>query len=350
MNNDAQDAASSAVPDATPSFAEYEAAQNAQDRGITPEPTPKIDAPAESSPAAQAEPGASTEVKPEAASEAAKPRKTGEDRKRELEAEINDTLKRRAQIRDEIAREEARLQSLRQPPQETRPTPASEPAPAQATFPEDYDSFLAIDGNGEKSYETYIRELARFESDQRWAAKERETQDRKRQEHQQRVIGERDTKFIERLTAAGGKEFVQSCSPEVQGLTPFDRMPRGADGRTIDEPSGYNAIGTEIASSDVAPLLMRHFTDHPDDLHAMAKLPPDALFRAFGRLEARVGGTPAPAAPTPKTVSSAPPPPDTLGKRPASGADPVERAVASQDFGAYEREQNRRELAAGGRR
>jgi len=56
-------------------------------------------------------------------------------------------------------------------------------------------------------------------------------------------------------------------------------------------------------------------------------------------LEARLTPADAPAAstPPPKTITSAPDPPFSLGKKPATDADPEKAAVATGDYTAYER-------------
>jgi hypothetical protein len=301
------------------------------------------------------EQAASTEVKEPPASEpGAKPRKTAEDRKRELAAEIDDGLKRRAAIREEIAREEARLQSLRNPQQEKREdTPASPPAPAAEKFPS-YDAWLEKNADG--SYEDYIDERAEFRVEQRWAAKEREAQERAEHEKRAQTVQARDTQFSERLNKAieAEPDFLEKCSPDVLELRPFEYLTREADGRLRDPQTGKfvlpgrAAVASEVLASDVAPQLMRHFSDHPEELQKLERLHPDALYKAFGALEYRLregAAKPAPAAPPRKTVTDAPDPGTTLGRRPAAAADEVASAVSRGDFASYEQQANRRDLA-----
>jgi hypothetical protein len=102
----------------------------------------------------------------------------------------------------------------------------------------------------------------------------------------------------------------------------------------------------------VAPQLMRHFSDHPEDLQRLSRLAPRELLREMGKLEATIekpASAPAPPAAPPKTVTDAPAPPPTLGSRPAVPNDDAEGAVARGDFKAYEEAANRREVGALGK-
>lgn len=345
MTPDAQPAASSAAPTpaAPPSFADYQAQADARDRGVTPEPQ-TADQPADPASAQPEDQAASTEAKP-AASEAAKPRKTAEDRKRELAADIDNDLKRRARIRDEIAREEARLQALRQPPsQETRPTPASEPAPAD-DFP-DYDSFIGLPGNEDKSYETYIRELARHEADQRYEARKREESEKAAREQETKSRDERIAKLTEQITAEGGDEFLESLAPEVRQLRPSWAI-RDEKGQWTEQPNGYHALTDRIYASPVGAQLLRHFSDNTADLHRIAKLHPEEFYPALAEIE--VGLKSASKAKAglvqPPPVTTAPDPGTTLGRRPAQPADEITSAVNRNDYASFEAAQNKRDRA-----
>lgn len=337
MNTDAQPAAPSAAPVPTPSFADFEAAQNALDRGAQPKETAAP--PADPAPAQPEEQAASTDATPEP-SEAPKPPKKG------AESRIQELLRDRSQDRDRIARLEAQIEALRTPQPKPDATPA--PSPAPATFPS-YETWIQEQPDG--TYEDYLDARADFrvaqavkaDREQRDAeARTRETQERHQRATQSAT--ERESKFAKRLKDAGinGEDLHE----ELDHLRPSHRLRDPESGQFTAKPSGYNALADQLLESDVAPQIMRHFSDHPEDMHRIARLMPLALMREFARLELRFTTDDKPAATPPKTVTSAPPPPDTLGKRPAASGDPLESAVGRRDFRAFEAESNQRDIAA----
>lgn len=310
--------------------------------------TASTDAPAASSAATPAEQAASTEVTDPPASEPGKPRKTAEDRKRELAADVEAGLKRRADLRAEIAAEEARLAALRTPPSKSDALPAS--SPATAAFPS-YDDYRVE--HPEAQYEDYLDARSDFRAEQRFAALEAQKAQTQERQTRQQSIAQRDAKFKERVDAAAkaDPEFFQNLSPDVGQLFPISDLTREQDpqtgrftGRFVDprnrqvvpgDQLGYFGIADELLSSDLAPQLMRHFTDHPEDLHRIAKLEPRELLKEMGKLEARLSEA-KPATPAPKLVTDAPAA-TTLGKSPTTPADPVKAAVANGDFSSFRR-------------
>lgn len=346
LSTDAQPAASSAAPIAPPSFAAYEAEQNARDRGVEPEkiapaiePEPTIAAqPAESAPAQPEEQAASTEVKPEGASETPKPPKNAETRVQEL-------LRERSNDRTRIARLEAQIAELSQSRQVPDVKAAPSPAPAGDTFP-DYERYVAQ--HPDASYEAYTDARVAFSVERALKADREQRQREEASQRASRTAQERETKYQQRLKDAG---ITGDDLPEhLDLLVPAHYLPRDEQGRFTKRPSGYNALGDLVLDSDAAPQFVRHFADHPEDMHRIAGLLPRDLMLEFARLETRLSQPASPAAPPPKTVTSAPPPPDSLGRRPAAASDPIEAAVGRKDFRAYEAESNRRDLAARGRR
>lgn len=361
MEHDAQPAAPSAAPAPPPpvSFAQFEAERLSADRGLAPtEPAKPSTPPADSSPAAPDDQAASTE-----ATETAPASETGQPRKRNADTRVQELLAERARERERAERAEqelAELRSGRQPKQEQRPEPESRPAPATAkpaAFPS-YDDYLTE--HPDVSYEDYIdaRTEHRFNALQQQQAEQRARETRETEYTQS--IKARDEQSSERLKtyiesdpelvklppAERAKAFFEGISDEVKSLRPFDAI-RDAKGQWTEQPTAKHAVAEALLKSDVAPQLMRHFTDHPEDLANLYKLKePDDLFRAFGKLEERIQrGASKPAAP--RTVVTAAPDPGTiLGTRPAAPADPEKAALARGDFRAFEAERIKRDLAA----
>jgi len=301
--------------------------------------------PAESSPAEPVEQAVSTETSA-AASEAAKPRKTGEDRAVELKAEIQELLKQRAALRAETAPR----------PQVPRPAPASEPAPVAKEFPT-YEEFTAVQGQEFVPYEQYLREQAKYVARQEWeslkAEEFRHTEStRAAQDRQVRILS-----FNERMTAAkeSDPEFDKSISDDVAQLPTLDAVVRDekglrhrGNGRYVKP--GYVGLAEGLLASDVAPQLMRHFSANPEQLHKLANLLTDqqkaALARLEGRIEAGLEKTKEPVQSVRKTVTDAPPPPTTLGGRSANPADPADAAVAANDVAAFRAARDRERIAS----
>ena len=188
----------------------------------------------------------------------------------------------------------------------------------------------------------------------------REHADRDRQTQAQTEFTQaqetRINSFVGQLNEAraADPEFVNKLSETVKNdLKPFNALKPGEAAGPI------NIIGEQVYDSPVAPQLLRHFSDHPDDLTrittipaSLMTLPPAMRTRAhiqwmvkqFGILEHSF--EPAAAAPPqPKTLTDAPAPAAVLGTRSAEASDPKVTAIKRGDTSAY-RELKRQERAA----
>lgn len=106
-------------------------------------------------------------------------------------------------------------------------------------------------------------------------------------------------------------------------------------------------LAEHVLKSEAVGDLLTHFSTPAGqrEWQSLVSLNPFDLLVAFGRIESRFDPA-KPSAPAPKTVSTAPAPPMTLGTRTADTADPLEAAIKRKDTSAYIREANKRELAA----
>lgn len=285
-------------------------------------PAPRSDA--DSTPAEPVAQAASTDAPavPEAASEPAAPAK------KNAETRIQELLAERKALQQQL--EEARRASA--PPSPApgpdAPPAASSPAP-DADFPK-FDAWAQSPDNEGKDYDDYTRALARHE----WAQAQQ-------QQEQQRTVQQRTSAYVERIKAANLD--TSTLHPDVLALQPIDVLPPGA-------PVGpLNAVAQEIMLSEHAPALLRHFSEHPEELQALADAMPAVVFRTMGRLEALVSSrAPAiPASPVP-AVSKAPPPPSTVGQVPSVPVDDAEAALARGDIGAYKSAMTRKDKARAG--
>ncbi len=297
-----------------------------------------------SSPDAPAKPASdATSAAPSAASPG-KPEKRTDPRA--TENRVPELLAERAQLRAENDAIRRRLEALERPATRTDATPAaSSPASAQAGLdPNDpepkLEDFEADPTKYPDPYTAHQRALARWEARNEFRTLKAEEQTRVAKEHREQVKTERFTTFRKTIDGAGGQPFLESLSEEVRSLRPFDSLDLDTE-----EPNGLNAVAQQFLVSPVAPALMRHFSDHPEELRRFAGLHPTTFFLEMGKLEERLG-KPKAAATAPKTTTSAPAPPTVLGGRPTEPADELEGAVAADDVAAYKAAKQRQRAAS----
>lgn len=219
----------------------------------------------------------------------------------------------------------------------TPPSPdASSPAPAPSTEA-DYKRYLAMPDAPKldkfESIEEHSAAMSFFIAKKMIAEDRDASQRTERQTHAQLSLQQRDQQFNDRLKTAkdADPDFITKLSPEVRGLKTRDDL-----GPT-DKPGPLNDVADFILRSEVPAQLMRHFTDHPEDLQRFASLAnPAAVSFEMGKLHARLTTTELPKSPLPKTITEAPDPATTLGTKPAApSASDEDNAVAAGDFGAF---------------
>lgn len=243
-----------------------------------------------------------------------KPKGKGvEARNVQLDAEIRDLqdkLKLRAQLREEVAR---------------LVTPPTPPAPARQdpTGPPNPDTFTY--GTADPAY---IDALADFKVEQK--------------------LRQRDTEQAERAKATQlqteRQKLVQSWQSKVEAAR---QKHEDFDAVALYTPS-------EIPPGSIADVWILEAEAGADVLYALQKDPTErsrilalngieqltALVRLGDRL---TGTTPTPSKPP---VSAAPPPPPVLGTRPGPGPDEIEAALVGNDVRGYIAAQNKREFNA----
>lgn len=301
--------------------------------GEVPTPTP-----ADSAPAAPDDPGSSTE-ETAAASEAAPPETPASTKRPRGNADtrVQELLHERWERDQKIADLERRL---------TARETVTAPEPAAPTFetviakPDlsrpaltDTEFFTLFP---ERPYGDYSRYVARYEIAVGLAEREQATA---HQAWQGTVKAKADT-FLSRRQAAmeADPTFAERVLPTVGQAVPVEMLPAGST------YGPHNVAAQEIFESAVAPQLMLHFSEHPDEWQALLSLSPAAVVKAVAKVEARLD----PASPKPKTVTSAPPPPTTLGGKGKPPVDEVLEASARGDWRAYRDAMNRKELIAKG--
>lgn len=169
-------------------------------------------------------------------------------------------------------------------------------------------------------------------------------------------VKEMKAQTSERIQSAAA-EVRQSFTSYVERETAFKADHPDFDAKTLhirQQLVMTAPLSRAVVTSDVAPALILHFAEHPEDFQRIGALGMSDMagaLRAIGRLEATytTGEAPAAAEAQPKHVTSAPKPVTQLGTRSADAVDPVEGAIRRKDAGAYIRERNARDLAAAGK-
>lgn len=299
--------------------------------------SPSPESLAASTPAEPVEQAASTDATQQPASEPgvpeipAKPRKNAETRKEELNREIRDLLARRDAANREADEAIRRRDGARAPAEPDPPRPAvtaSSITPDITKEPLTEEEFFELEGASIGHYSLYLGRYAALEQD---ARREQTTQMRTRQDAFEKRVNEDVT-----VTP----DFLASIPRKLWHSARLDRLPADV------VPGPMNVVQQEIYESDHPGLLMRHFADHPEELDALERLTSQAaVVRAVAKIEAKIATPSAPVVQV-KTQSSAPPPPTTLGRRPALVSDELESAVKEGDFSRFKAEGNRRERAA----
>jgi hypothetical protein len=278
-------------------------------------PAPPADQPADPAPAAPASPAASTDATPSPASEPGKPSKGIKARSAEVQADIDQLqqqLRQRAALREQVAREDAPPPPPRQAPPraDARGAPEDDPPPDPDDvehYPDGIYDRQWMEDNARWHARAYVRELAQ----QHYA-----------QETERAVNAQWATK----VEAAKAKypdfeERALLAATDIEKDSPIDRW-------VLESPHGADVL--------------YHLQTTPGEVQRIAAMSIGQQHRELARLELRFdapGSTPTP-------VSTAPAPGRTLGGHQPAGGDAAERALASGDVEAYIREANARELAA----
>lgn len=294
------------------------------------------------------EPAASTdaqEAKPasEPGDTVSKSRGKGvKERNAELDAEIA-SLNEKLRLRSEIRRQ---LDAVDRAPQ-PKPDAKTDSSPAADTKAE-AARFRAMPDAPKlenfESYDDWAIEMASFVADKKLEAREARSREESKARHEEQQFtekakkaGERFQSYLEKNPAA--KERIR---PELMAIVPVSQMQPG------ERPGPHNFIAEQIFESDFTGELADHFSTDAgiQDFQRLMRLGPDQILREIGRLEARfVTQADASSTRSPKTISTAPDPAETLGKRPAQTADRLESALLTGDFSAYADEANRRDWA-----
>lgn len=326
MDTDAPVAESSPAPVAAPapSLETMSSADRAHWRltGEKPSSSSASDVVAESSPAPAGDQPASTDASNPVASEPTKG-KGVKARSAELDAEIaalNDRLKLRATLREELAR-------LDPPQKQDAPTaaPSTATAPSLAETLKNPDPRQPLMGD-EQFFATYPE--ASYGQYQVYATKHLLAEERLQQQ-QQAVQQQRAQVWSQSV------EAVRAEHPDYDTqLVALTQVP----------PTPASEALYEVLTESGNARLAYHLATNLAETQRIVRLSPAAALVELGKLDARLS---APAqTPSLKTTTSAPPPPPSILNRATAPADEVDAALASGDFRRYKELANARDIAA----
>lgn len=255
----------------------------------------------EPEPVAPAEPAAPVEpAEPDPASEAGKELAN---RKKSLQARIDEATAREKAAERRAQALEQELARYRQPEAPKVEAPAAA-KPVVADF-ETYEEYL--DARDEWTYK------------QRRAAEQQEVEQQRQtqlQAAQQADLQQKAASWSERMTAfaAVSPAFTEKAIPFLQHVNPG------------------TPLGDVLLESPVGPQMALHLVEHPEILERLNRLSPITVLRELGKLEAKLeGALEAPAAPPAPVVTKAPAPVRPIGGAPAAGEpDPAKMNSVSE--------------------
>lgn len=252
-----------------------------------------------------------------------------------------ETARERDEIRQRAESAERELHALKTPKPAAVATPTGKPS---------VDQF--------QTYDEYVEALTDWKTDQKLAAADTQRAEREYRGQVQQRHAEHTQTFVERISEAEQTDpgFWAKLDPDVVNLRPSGSLAPQALAQAQQAAQQGNpgarqflartAIADVVFTSDHSIDLLRTLT--ASDLQRLAALPPNALYRELGKIEARFG-TPAvhsgPAA-APR-MSSAPAPIKPVGSAASAGdASDITGEESVDDhirkMNALEKRQNRR--------
>lgn len=298
----------------------------------------------ESAPRAAAEPDSDPEPDPIPEGGEQKPAavaKPASDKPRVLSKEqiaINESIRRAVSAATaDLNSEIARLRAAVEPPKSATDKPQAAATATDDPEPDSSDKEKYPDGQFDKNF---IKDVSRWQTRQDLQQHERtQAAERQRTEHIQ-TFETRAAQSRDKLQAAlkSDPSVMDGVDPGLLSLRPSIALAPG-------QPTTFgNAVADWVTSTDYPVELLKHLSDHAE-VQRLADLPPQSFLREQGRIEAGFASAtkadPTPKEPT-KSITSAPEPPTTLGKRPTDSPDALKSAVSEGNFAAYQREKRAR--------
>lgn len=252
------------------------------------------------------------------------------------ESEAKKLLATERQERERLAAENRELRAAHEARQREQP---AAPKLERPTLPEDPSDPRPYETDPRfKTYEDFVEARAR------WAARQ-EFSERRREAERQFMASARDQHIVGAIGAFNkrlddaGDSFRDQIAPEVLALQPSFTMRPG------ERPTALTCIADELISSEHAPALMLHLSEHPEDLQRIAALSNSRdVSREMAKLEGRVSAAPAGNSERPATSSKAKPPVRPVTGSPTPASDDVDDDTP---FEVHFRKMNARDKSRG---
>jgi fused signal recognition particle receptor len=214
-------------------------------------------------------------------------------RARMLEATRKEAEAKReaAALASELAQLRGELESLRQ---SAKPKP-ERPAP-HAAAPDDDPADPKPRSENFEEYEDFVDARARWAARQELSSKAKENAAKQAAQRGEEAKAQRFRTFAERWqkAAEANPEFVDRVKEsEVGNVRPVSAYPREEWSALPAEEKARAFVAEEIISSDVAPRLLLHLSEHPEEFQRIASLPPHEVVRQIAILETRLNAAPA---------------------------------------------------------
>jgi hypothetical protein len=258
--------------------------------------------------------------------------KTGEDRKAELHAEIQELLRQRAELQGKTGTPGAKAEpplAVTLPAAVTPPAKAADPAkPAEAAKPGEAPTEPELDdfatyAEYQKADRKWVKDTIAFEARQAIASSNTERAAADAKAAASKVWQDKVAAAKEEHPA----DYAEVAFSKETPITP------AMDGFILDSEHG-------------ARILYELGKDASAEGKRIAALPPYAAVRALIAIEAGLATAAAKTIPVKRTTTAAPAPATDLSSRNAEPADAIMAALARGDVGEYTRLSNARDLKA----
>jgi hypothetical protein len=269
--------------------------------------------------AAQPEPEVKADAKPDDTDTDEGKKPLGH-RREDPRARVMDATRKAREAQERADALEARLAKLEAGQKPEGEKPSGDEEPQQDQF---------------NTWEEYSRAVTRWEVRQGISEEVQELTAKQREEQEEgrklEAVKQKAQEFYGRLDEAlqADPEFYNRVDPGLVKVTPSFLLAPG------QSPSPESDVMQAIVDSEHAAALLLHLSEHPDEMDKLRALPDTfSVFRAMGRLEARVGGEPAPKAepkPEDRPVSQAKPPVRPLTGSPQHSEEDVGEDTPFED-------------------
>ena len=231
-------------------------------------------------------------------------KRTKAGRQAAIQQEIDALIAQRTEARKALDAERAQLESLRQ--SQAPALAADDPEPQEAQFDD---------------YGQYVKAQARWEARQEFRAQQQNALLAQQQQLAAREFEWRVQNFKSKIDEENAKtpDWLNTVNQDLLSIVPISAM----SAKDREQATAYNALAEELLRTERPVEMLRHFSEHPEEVQRLVTLPPHEFMRQMARIEARldVAATVTPTTPKTPPLSQAKPPIRAMGSVPSAGDD-----------------------------